>query len=86
MINIEHWMLTDRPDGGNQLVGEFLFDDFSQAFAFMVQVALLAEKANHHPDWSNCWNRVTIRLSTHDAGNRVTDKDRDLALAINALL
>lgn len=61
----------------------FTFADFSEAFAFMTRVALLAEKANHHPDWSNVWNRVSIKLSTHDAGNVVTEKDRRLAEAID---
>jgi len=63
----------------------FIFKDFSEAFAFMTRVALLAEKANHHPDWSNVWNRVSIRLSTHDAGNVVTDKDLKLAEAIDSV-
>jgi 4a-hydroxytetrahydrobiopterin dehydratase len=56
----------------------FRFADFSEAFAFMTRVALAAEKADHHPDWSNSWNRVEIALSTHDSGG-VTE--RDLALA-----
>lgn len=70
---------------GNQshLEKTFLFADFSEAFAFMTRVALLAEKANHHPEWSNVWNRVSIKLSTHDAGNVVTEKDRRLAEAID---
>ncbi len=70
---------------GNQshLEKTFTFADFSEAFAFMTRVALLAEKANHHPDWSNVWNRVSIKLSTHDAGNVVTEKDRRLAEAID---
>jgi len=49
-------------------------------------VALLAEKHNHHPNWSNVWNRVVIELTSHDAGNTVTERDRQLAEAINALL
>jgi 4a-hydroxytetrahydrobiopterin dehydratase len=65
---------------------QFKFADFSEAFAFMTRVALLAEKRNHHPDWSNSWNTVDIALSSHDAGNVVTDRDRDLASAIDALL
>lgn len=63
----------------NQLSATFHFKDFSQAFAFMTEVALLAEKHEHHPLWTNVWNRVEIHLSTHDAGDIVTDKDRDLA-------
>jgi 4a-hydroxytetrahydrobiopterin dehydratase len=63
----------------------FKFKDFSEAFAFMVRVALAAEKAGHHPDWSNSYNSVTIALSTHDAGG-LTDKDITLAKAIDKLL
>ncbi|MFZ2900520.1 MAG: 4a-hydroxytetrahydrobiopterin dehydratase [Saprospiraceae bacterium] len=66
----------------NMLKAYFQFKDFSQAFAFMTEVAMLAEKQNHHPNWSNVWNRVDIHLSTHDAGNTVTEKDRKLAAAI----
>ena len=62
----------------------FVFADFSAAFAFMVRVALAAEKADHHPDWSNVWNRVEIALTTHDAGG-VTDRDITLAATIDAL-
>jgi len=69
----------------NQLVKSFTFKDFSEAFAFMTQVALIAEKLNHHPNWSNSWNKVEIRLNTHDAGDIVTDKDRSLAEAIDQL-
>lgn len=58
------------------------FGDFSEAFAFMARVALLAEKADHHPDWANSWNTVTIDLVSHDAGG-ITDRDRSLAEAIN---
>ena len=64
----------------------FRFGDFSEAFAFMTRVALLAEAAQHHPNWSNVYNQVDITLATHDAGNTVTDKDRDLAAAIDRLL
>lgn len=70
----------------NQLVRTFVFDDFVQAFAFMTRVALVAEKMDHHPEWTNVYNKVTIRLSTHDAGNIVTDKDRRLAAAIDQLV
>lgn len=65
---------------------EFEFADFSEAFAFMTRVALLAERADHHPDWSNSWNRVSISLTTHDAGNVVTASDRELAAAIDELV
>jgi 4a-hydroxytetrahydrobiopterin dehydratase len=70
----------------NQLVRLFVFSDFNEAFGFMTRVALLAEQHNHHPTWSNTWNRVEIRLSTHDAGNVVTEKDRALAIAIDNLV
>lgn len=69
----------------NALHRQFEFRDFSEAFAFMTRVAILAEKLNHHPEWSNVYNRVTIKLSTHDAGNVITDKDRQLASAIDQL-
>jgi 4a-hydroxytetrahydrobiopterin dehydratase len=64
---------------------EFVFADFSEAFAFMTRVALLAEKADHHPDWSNSWNKVVIELTSHDAGG-LTQRDLDLALAIERAL
>jgi len=64
---------------------EVRFADFSQAFGFMARVALLAEKADHHPDWRNVYNRVSITLSTHDAGG-LTEKDVALARQIEALL
>lgn len=69
----------------NTLYQSFTFRDFSEAFAFMVRVALLAEQHNHHPKWMNTWNTVEIWLSTHDAGDVVTDKDRNLAQAIDKL-
>jgi 4a-hydroxytetrahydrobiopterin dehydratase len=66
----------------NQLTGIFTFPDFIRAWAFMTEVAMIAEKMNHHPSWTNTYNRVEIRLSTHDAGNIVTDKDETLAAQI----
>jgi len=69
----------------NQLVRHFEFKDFIEAFAFLTQVAILAEKQNHHPHISNVYNKVTLSLTTHDAGNTVTDKDRKLAEAIDKL-
>jgi 4a-hydroxytetrahydrobiopterin dehydratase len=68
------------------LYRKFIFANFSEAFAFMTQVALLAEKANHHPTWTNTYNQVEIWLSTHDAGNTVTEKDEQLAKAIDGLV
>ncbi|MBN8652058.1 MAG: 4a-hydroxytetrahydrobiopterin dehydratase [Cytophagales bacterium] len=70
----------------NRLTSTFRFKDFTEAFGFMTKVALLAEKMNHHPFWTNVYNTVTIELSTHDAGNVVTDKDRALAKAIDQLI
>ncbi len=70
----------------NQLVRTFEFKDFVAAFSFMTRVAFVAEKMNHHPEWSNVYNKVDIKLSTHDAGNIITDKDRKLAEAIDKLL
>lgn len=64
----------------------FEFRDFSEAFAFMTQVALLAEKHEHHPWWSNVYHKVQIRLQTHDAGNKVTERDHRLAKAIDKVL
>lgn len=70
----------------NKLTQTFTFKDFKQAWAFMSQVALTAEKADHHPNWSNVYNKVTIELFTHDKGNTVTEKDRKLAAEIDNLL
>jgi 4a-hydroxytetrahydrobiopterin dehydratase len=75
-------MWTTTPDS---LYRKFTFADFSEAFAFMTRVAFIAEKMNHHPKWTNVYNTVEIWLSTHDAGNVVTDKDRKLADKIDAL-
>jgi len=69
----------------NQLKRNFQFKDFIQAFAFMTEVAFHAEKQGHHPNWSNVYNRVEISLTTHDAGNTITQKDRLLAEAIDAV-
>ena len=77
----DHWLEED-----NALNREFQFADFSEAFAFMTRVAMLAETANHHPEWFNVYRTVKILLTSHDAGNRVTDKDIGLALQINELI
>ncbi len=69
----------------NSLYRKFEFKNFSEAFAFMTQVAMIAEKMDHHPLWTNVWNSVEIWLSTHDAGNVITEKDRKLAAAIDEL-
>lgn len=80
----------EMPEGwteaGGKLRRELVFADFSEAWAFMTRVALLAEKHNHHPEWSNVWNRVTIELTSHDAGSTLTDRDFRLARAINGVL
>ena len=70
----------------NALHATFEFKDFVEAFGFMTAVAMLAEKHNHHPEWSNVWNKVNIKLTTHDAGNTVTEKDRKLAQAITDMI
>ena len=75
------WIETD-----NKLYRKFEFVDFSEAFAFMTRVAIEAEKMNHHPLWSNVWNKVEIWLSTHDAGDIITEKDKKLAERIDKLL
>jgi 4a-hydroxytetrahydrobiopterin dehydratase len=69
----------------NKLKKSFVFKDFVEAFGFMSRVALQAEKMNHHPNWCNSWNKVDFELNTHDAGGKVTEKDRKLAEAIDKL-
>jgi 4a-hydroxytetrahydrobiopterin dehydratase len=69
----------------NKLTKTFTFKDFTEAFAFMTKVAIAAEKMNHHPTWTNTYNRVSFELSTHDAGDIVTEKDRKLAEEIDKL-
>ncbi len=76
------WSLVE---GHEAIARNFQFRDFNEAWGFMNRVALLAESQNHHPDWSNVWNRVRIELSTHDAGG-LTGNDVKLAKAIDALL
>ncbi|HEU5365885.1 MAG TPA: 4a-hydroxytetrahydrobiopterin dehydratase [Hanamia sp.] len=70
----------------NQLIRTFEFKDFREAIAFMVRVAFIADSMDHHPEWSNVYNKVNIKLCTHDAGNKITDKDRRLANEIDQLL
>lgn len=70
----------------NQLVRHFVFKDFVEAFAFMTKVALLAEKVDHHPTFINTYNKVEVILTTHDAGNTVSDKDFALAKLIDGTL
>jgi len=75
---------SPRADG-LAIVRDFRFADFSEAFAFMARVALAAEKADHHPEWSNVYNRVQITLTTHDAGG-ISKRDVAMALAIDAMV
>ena len=70
----------------NKLTQTFTFKDFKQAWAFMNKVAIIVDKADHHPNWSNVYNKVTIELFTHDKGNTVTEKDRKLASEIDDLV
>ena len=76
----EDWSGDER-----RIARTFRFADFPQAMAFMTEAAFACEAANHHPEWRNVWNRVEVELTTHDAGGRVTDKDRALASAMNAI-
>jgi 4a-hydroxytetrahydrobiopterin dehydratase len=78
-------LIMEWVEQNNRLKKDFKFKDFSQAFAFMTRVAMVAEKMDHHPYWTNVYNTVNIELSTHDAGDIVTDKDRKMAKAIDLL-
>ena len=75
-----------RKEINGKLQKTFTFQDFSEAFAFMTRVALVAETQEHHPDWSNEYNKVTIRLSTHDEDDAITEKDHKLAKAIDEII
>lgn len=75
----------DYDEARDAITRRLVFKDFVAAFGFMTQVALLAEKADHHPEWSNVWNRVDILLTTHDAGG-LSHRDIELAAAIDALV
>ena len=77
--------LTQWQVGDERLKRQWQFSDFSEAFAFMTRVALLAESMQHHPNWSNVYNRVTIELTTHDLGG-LSNLDAELARSIDALL
>jgi 4a-hydroxytetrahydrobiopterin dehydratase len=79
IASLPMWVLRE-----GKLHREFVFADFSEAFAFMTRIAILAEKANHHPDWSNSWNKVSIDLSSHDVKG-LSRRDFDLAQAIDVL-
>lgn len=75
----------DYDESRDAITRGFTFADFNEAFGFMTRVALLAEKADHHPEWSNVWNRVEILLTTHDAGG-LSERDIEMAQAIDALV
>ena len=77
---------TDWEEKKNKLYKKFQFKNFSEAFGFMTRVALAAEKMDHHPEWKNIYNTVEFWLSTHDAGNVVTEKDRTLAKKIDGMI
>lgn len=78
----EGWTVEE---GGNALVRTLKFTDFNEAFGFLACVALYAEKVDHHPEFTSVWNRLDFRLTSHDAGG-ITDRDIQLASAMNALL
>lgn len=82
---LDHLGEWDYDDARDALVRRFVFADFSEAFAFMTRVALLAEKHDHHPEWTNVWNRVDVLLTTHDAGG-LSARDVKMAKAIDALI
>jgi 4a-hydroxytetrahydrobiopterin dehydratase len=82
LTELGEWALARE---GKAIERTFRFADFSEAFAFMTRVALLAEKADHHPEWFNVYNRVEITLTTHDAGG-LSQRDVAMATAIDALL
>ncbi len=79
VAELEGWTLEG---GGGAIVRNFAFKNFSEAFGFMARVALAAEKLDHHPEWSNVYNKVDVRLTTHDAGG-LTDLDFKLARKMN---
>lgn len=81
LADLPLWTASADPDGISR---RFTFSDFPAAFAFMTRVAIMAEKADHHPEWSNVYNRVDILLTTHDAGG-LSQRDVDLARAIDAI-
>ena len=82
LAGLPDWTLRED---GLALTRRFTFADFSEAFAFMTRVALLAEKADHHPEWANVWNKVDITLTTHDAGG-LSARDVEMAAAIGGML
>jgi len=85
-VNVKAKLFFMWEEKNNTLYRKFEFKNFSEAFAFMTRVAFEAEKMDHHPMWTNVYNKVEISLSTHDAGDLVTDKDRKLAKKIDGLV
>lgn len=81
MENTQEWLETN-----GALTKTFVFADFDEAWRFMEKVSVVVKQADHHPKWTNLYNKVSFELSTHDVGNLVTDKDRGLAKEIDALL
>lgn len=81
VASLRHWEVSD-----GKLHAEFSFDTFVDAFAFMTKVAFAAESAQHHPEWCNVYGHVTIDLVTHDAGDAISQRDIDLARAIDGLV
>ena len=79
LASLPEWSLA-----GGKLHREYRFADFIHAFGFMATAAIAIEKRNHHPEWSNVWNRVTVDLTTHDAGG-ITEKDTELAVTLDAI-
>lgn len=86
MLLLFHTRTPMWKETNGKLHRTFRFKDFSEAFAFMTRVALEAEKQEHHPEWINVYNTVSILLSTHDAGDVITEKDRKLAASIDRLV
>ncbi|MCZ2248899.1 MAG: 4a-hydroxytetrahydrobiopterin dehydratase [Bacteroidia bacterium] len=78
-----NWRKVELENDKSYLEKEFVFKDFVSAFSFMTRIAFLAEKHNHHPEWKNVYNKVMIKLSTHDAGDKVSEKDLKLANLID---
>ncbi|MDB5814988.1 MAG: pterin-4-alpha-carbinolamine dehydratase [Rhodocyclales bacterium] len=85
LCDLPLWQREAGPEGAVSLHRDFVFPDFNAAFGFMSRVAMMAERLDHHPDWSNTYNRVTINLSTHDAGG-VTELDLRLARFCDAVV
>lgn len=80
MENTQEWLETN-----GALTKTFVFADFDEAWIFMEKVSVVVKQADHHPKWTNIYNKVSFELSTHDAGDLVTEKDRDLAEKIDSL-